>query len=175
MRRLWHDITTHRRAAALALVVWVVSLILWLRADDFALLQCPLMIIAGSLAAWWRTTAAPSSSTVNDGSRAGVVAAPVATAEDSMTHGIAAGGAAALLIGAIDTMIFIALVVAYDLANAPNLLVRDVFRTLFMAPIMVLSVALLMGAIGGLIGVAITSLQRRWRGRGGPAAPTGVA
>jgi hypothetical protein len=175
MRRLWHDITTHRRATALALVVWLVSLILWLGADEFALLQFPLMIIAGSLAAWWRTTPAPSSSTVDDGSRAGVVAAPVATAEDIMTHGIAAGGAAALLIGAIDTIIFIALVVAYDLANAPNVLVRDVLSTLFIAPIIGASVALLMGAIGGFIGVAITLLQRRWRGRGGPAAPTGVA
>jgi hypothetical protein len=168
---LWQDITTHRRATALVLVVWLVSLIpVWLGADLFVLLQFPLMIIAGSLAAWWRTTRAPSSSTVDNGSRAGVVAAPVATAEDIMAHGIAAGGAAALLIGAIDTMIFIALVVAYDLANEPNLLVRDVFRTLFIVP----TVALLMGAIGGFIGVAITSLQRRWRGRGGPAAPTGV-
>jgi hypothetical protein len=57
MRDLWHDITTHRRAAALALVVWLVSLIPWLAADEFLLLQFPLMIIAGSLAAWWRTTA----------------------------------------------------------------------------------------------------------------------
>jgi hypothetical protein len=93
-----------------------------------------------------------------------------------MTHGIAAGGAAALLIGAIDTMIFIALVAAYDLANEPNLLVRDLLRTPFSVPtVALLTVALLMGAIGGFIGVAITLLQRRRRGRGGPAAPTGVA
>ena len=69
MRRLWHDIATHRVAAVLFLVCWMVvyalHLLRWRRTylppgrDDMApevvVLNLLLPIVAGALVAWWRS------------------------------------------------------------------------------------------------------------------------
>jgi hypothetical protein len=56
MRRLWHDIQTHQRAAVVFLVYWVAAALAAARDSPGLLLLFATPLIAGALVGWWRST-----------------------------------------------------------------------------------------------------------------------
>jgi hypothetical protein len=87
MRKLWHDIQAHKRAAVLFLVYWLATLVVipitWDRGIPFpvVLLLFTTPLIAGVLVGWWRSStperAARSGDRISGGMLAGVLCAEI--------------------------------------------------------------------------------------------------
>jgi hypothetical protein len=56
MRKLWHDIQTHQRAAVAFLVYWVAAALAAAEDSPGLLLLFATPLIAGALMGWWRST-----------------------------------------------------------------------------------------------------------------------
>ena len=157
MRQLWHDIQTHRLAAALVLVCWLAIWgITWATWQDgmhplvFGL-HVLLLFVAGALVGWWRNT----------------------------TAGSIGGG---MLAGLLLCVINLGIMFVFDEIlrwpgrpqPGPEATTMSLWEDLFFGLILAV-IGSVLGMVGGLIGALLAAARRRVRGGGGPAAPPGVS
>ena len=154
MRQLWHDIQTHRLAAALFLVFWLaiwgITWATWQAGMPSLVLGLHLLLpfVAGALVGWWRNT----------------------------TAGSIGGG---MLAGLLLCVINFAIMLVFEILRwpgraqpGPELMAssEDLVMGLIYAVI-----GIVLGMVGGLISALLAAALRRVRGGGGPAAPPGVS
>jgi Na+/proline symporter len=153
MRQLWHDIRTHRLAAALFLVFWLAIWgITWANSDrgiGIALgmvigLHLLLLFVAGALVGWWRNTTAGS---------------------------IGGGMLAGLLLCVINWPILLVI----DIGSAVPLDDEGLIMEALVMGLICTVIGIVLGMVGGLISALLAAALRRVRGGGGPAAPPGVS
>ncbi len=159
MRQLWHDIQTHRLAAALFLVFWLALWgITWATWQEgmhplvFGL-HVLLLFVAGALVGWWRNTTAGS---------------------------IGGGMLAGLLLCVINLAILLVFdeILRWPGRPQPDPELNSTTMALWEELLFFLIFAVIgsvLGMVGGLIGALLAAALRRVRGGGGPAAPPGVS
>jgi hypothetical protein len=150
MRQLWHDIQTHRLAAALFLVFWLatwgITWATWQQSmSPLALgLHSLLLFVAGALVGWWRNTTAGS---------------------------IGGGMLAGLLLCVINWPILLVI----DIGSAVPLDDEGLIMEALVMGLICTVIGIVLGMVGGLISALLAAALRRVRGGGGPAAPPGVS
>jgi len=158
MRQLWHDIQTHRLAAALFLVFWLaiwgITWATWQAGMPSLVggLHLLLLFVAGALVGWWRNTTAGS---------------------------IGGGMLAGLLLYVINYAIMLVFEILRWPGRAqpgPELMASSMSLGEELIFFLILAViGIVLGMVGGLIGALLAAALRRVRGGGGPAAPPGVS
>jgi len=161
MRQLWHDIKTHRLAAALFLVFWLAIWVLPWPGRGIGILGWPynlalylhllMAFVAGALAGWWRNTTA-----------------------GKLTGGMLAG----LLFCVIDEAIFMALQSLPALGRpqlVPEWIWSGFWRVALAEGLIRAVIGIVLGMVGGIISALLAAALRRVRGGGVPAAPPGVS
>jgi len=150
MRQLWHDIKTHRLAAALFLVFWLAiwgfTVATWTGGTNPLPFRLHVLMsfVAGALAGWWRNTTARR-----------------------ITGGMLAG----LLFCVINWAIY----VVFDTPRHAGTPSEGFWGMALLFGILNAGIGIVLGMVGGIISALLAAALHRVRGGGAPAAPPGVS
>jgi hypothetical protein len=163
MRRLWHDIRTHRLAVALFGLYWlttaVITVVIWNQGVPDRVWWVPHVLVAvaaGTLVAWWR---------------------------NAEVDAVGASAAVGALVGALNILAQgVAYGVARWLSNSPPVVVavesaadeEPGWLFIIVLTIVTCLIGGVLGALGWVVAGILMPLARWLRGRGGPAMPTGT-